>query len=302
MGLGIAEPVFVFPDDVGPELVHTPRGPVEVAAFGTGPLAICLHGAMGGYDQGLLLARAVAIPGLRYLAVSRPGYLGTPLETGRTPAEQADLLAALLDALGQHRALVMSVSAGGPAAVEFALRHPDRCHGLVLVSSCTARLEHRLPLAWRLLRLIARFPALGRLLRPDVDAHPDRALRRSIPDPALRAATLRHPVAGPLLLALVRSTGDRLPLRIAGAENDIRMSRENLDLPLERLAVPALAIHGTADRVVPFSQARAFAARVPGAELHGLEGGDHVALFTHLDEFRARVARFVAERVRFSAD
>jgi pimeloyl-ACP methyl ester carboxylesterase len=289
---------FVFPGDVRPERVPTPRGPVEVAAFGAGPVALCLHGAMGGFDQGLLLARTVAIPGLRYVAPSRPGYLGTPLAAGRTPAEQAELCALVLDALGHRDALVMAVSGGGPAAVEFALRHPERCRGLVLVSSCTARLEGPMPLAWYLFRLIARIPALGRVLRPDVDADPDRAVRRSIPDPALRAATLRHPEAGPLLLALQRSTGDRLPLRIAGAENDVRMTRRDLRLDLERLAVPALAIHGTADRVVPFAQARAFAARAPGAELYGIEGGDHVALFTHLEEFRARVHRFVAGRVR----
>lgn len=35
------------------------------------------------------------------------------------------------------------------------------------------------------------------------------------------------------------------------------------------------------------------AARIPGAELLAIEGGDHVAIFTHRDEARARVARFL---------
>ncbi len=289
---------FETPD---PSVVATARGPVEVAAFGAGPAALCLHGAMGGYDQSLLLARALAIPGYRYLAVSRPGYLGTPLASGRTPGEQAELCAALLDTLGHRDALVLAVSGGGPVAVEFALRYPERCRGLVLVSACTARLDIRLPFAWHALKLIARVPWLARLLRPDPDADPDRSLRRSIPDPELRARTLRDPEAGPLLLALQRLTGDRLSLRIGGAENDIAETRKDLGFALERLAVPALAIHGTADSVVPFAQARAFADRVPGAELFAVEGGEHVALFTHLAAVRVATARFIDRQVRAPA-
>jgi fermentation-respiration switch protein FrsA (DUF1100 family) len=43
--------------DVRPEpvVINTSRGAVEYASFGSGPAVLCLHGAMGGYDQGLLL-------------------------------------------------------------------------------------------------------------------------------------------------------------------------------------------------------------------------------------------------------
>jgi pimeloyl-ACP methyl ester carboxylesterase len=277
----------------GPRVVHTRRGPVEYAEVGAGPAVLCLHGAMGGYDQSLLLARSAGAPGFRYLAVSRPGYLGTPLASGRAPAEQADLCAALLDEVGERQAFVMAVSGGGPAAVAFALRHPDRCRGLVLVSACTARLDTPLPLAWHLLKLLARVPWLAKALAPDPDADPDRATRRSIRDPAVRARTLGDPEAGPLLLSLQRSTGDRLAARLPGTENDIAVTRQDLGLALETIRCPVLAIHGTADAVVPFAQARALADRVPGAELFAAEGGEHVTLFTHLAEVRTRVARFL---------
>ena len=78
-----------------------------------------------------------------------------------------------------------------------------------------------------------------------------------------------------------------------GTENDIKVTRGELDLALERIAVPVLAVHGTADRVAPFSQAREMERRIPGAELCALEGGDHVAIFTHHDQARARVAGFL---------
>lgn len=37
-----------------PEIIETRLGPVEYAAFGEGPAVLCLHGAMGGFDQGLI--------------------------------------------------------------------------------------------------------------------------------------------------------------------------------------------------------------------------------------------------------
>jgi hypothetical protein len=49
----------------------------------------------------------------RALTCSRPGYLNTPLASGRGLAEQADLFAALLDALAIERVSVVTVSAGG---------------------------------------------------------------------------------------------------------------------------------------------------------------------------------------------
>jgi pimeloyl-ACP methyl ester carboxylesterase len=276
-----------------PVLLRTPRGPVEYAAFGDGPAVLALHGAMGGYDQGLILARAVGVSGFRYVAVSRPGYLGTPLDFGRTPAEQADRCIEVLDALGIPTAAVIAVSGGGPCALQLALRHPDRCWGLVMVSACSDTLENRLPLAWHVLKLVARWPALAGVLGRRAARDPEAGARRSISDPVVCARTVRDPEAGPLLAALQASTSDRLALRMPGTENDIAETRRPLAYPLERIAAPLLAVHGTADAMVPFAQARALAARVPGAELLAIDGGEHVSLFTHLDAFRARVGTFL---------
>lgn len=44
---------------------------------------------------------------------------------------------------------------------------------------------------------------------------------------------------------------------------------------LERLAVPAMVIHGTADPVYPVAHGQALAERLPGAELHLIEGLGH---------------------------
>jgi fermentation-respiration switch protein FrsA (DUF1100 family) len=61
---------------------------------------------------------------------------------------------------------------------------------------------------------------------------------------------------------------------------------------VERISAPALVVHGTADKAVPFAQAESLAARIPGAELLSNEDGEHVGIFTHLHEIRLRVRAF----------
>jgi pimeloyl-ACP methyl ester carboxylesterase len=254
--------------------------PLEYTVTGEGPAILALHGAMGGCDQSLLLAQTVApSAGYQFIAVSRPGYLGTPLSRGAAPEQQADLCAALLDELGIRSAAVMAVSGGGQCALQFALRHPDRCWGLVMFSACSAPITARLPLRFHLVRLIARssflMAALGKrapVVRPDIS----------------------DPEASRLFLALQFSTRDRLDQRMPGTLNDIKQSRGPFDYPLERIAAPLLVVHGTMDEAVPYAQAQSLAARVPGARLLTCEGARHIAIFTHRQEVRAEVARFVA--------
>ncbi len=279
--------------------ISTPRGPVECAVAGEGPTILALHGGMGGHDQSWLLARSLlADPqGYRIVAPSRPGYLGTPLRVGRAPEDQADAYADLLDALGIPTVAVAAVSAGGPSALQFALRHPARCWGLVLVSACSGRLETppAIIAQLRVMRLVALVPGLAAIMRRRAERNPQNLARRSIADPLIRERTLNHPVAGALLRALQLGIFDRLRQRLPGTINDtIRFA--GLDAyPIERLAVPVLVVHGKADRVVSFTHAEAVAGQAPHAALMAIENGEHVALFTHLDEVRTRAARFLAQ-------
>jgi pimeloyl-ACP methyl ester carboxylesterase len=254
---------------------------------------------MGGYDQSLLLGRAaLGDSGLQFIALSRPGYLGTPLVRGKTPEQQADLCAALLDALNVSDATVVTISGGGQCALQFALRHPERCPSLIMISACSAQIDARLPLRFHLMKWMACVPALVAAMRRKVAANPAEAARRTIADPDLRARTLRDPEAGPLMLALQLSTMDRMAERIPGTENDIRQSRMPFNYPLERISAPLLVVHGTADQAVPFAQAKALAYRLPEAETLFIEGGEHVSLFTHLHEIRSRAVQFLFQHPR----
>lgn len=279
-------------------LTDTPRGVVQHTDGGDGPAFLALHGGMGGYDQSLILAEALLgkSPDYRVIALSRPGYLGTPRTSGDTAEEQADLFAALLDRLGVQRAIVAAVSAGGPSAIAFAARHPARCAGLILMSTASGRFD--VPdyvlkrLGW--FGWLIRVPGLLSLLAWLRGRQPEKVAARAIGDPALVRTTLDHLEAGPLLLSLLRSTFDRLAERMPGTMAETAGFASLPPLPFAEVRAPTLVIHGDADQVVPFSHGERSAREIAGAELHVVAGGGHTCLFTHLDEVRERAKAFLA--------
>ena len=280
--------------DGRPTLAATRLGAVECARYGAGPAVLLLHGAMGGWDQGLLLGRAtLGAAGHELIAVSRPGYLGTPLDRGREPERQADLCAAVLDSLGIREAAAVAISGGGQCALQFALRHPERCAALILISACSAPLMVKAPFRFQMMCLMARVPGMLERMRRRVETDPEAAAARSIPDPDLRARTLSDSEAGPLFRRHLSMTMERMRDRLAGTRNDIEQSRMPFAYPLREIRTPALIVHGTADQAVPFAQAEATAAALPCAELLAIPDGQHVSLFTHLDVIRARVRQFL---------
>jgi len=274
--------------EAGSELITTARGNVEYAVLGEGAPYLYIHGAPGGYDQGLVdpRSRPEAFAALRTITLSRPGYLRTPLSSGKTPAEQADLFAALLDEINVHRVIVVAVSAGGPPALQFAIRHPEQTAGLVLIA-----------------------PAL--VPQPDLTyENPTSASGTFLLDAVLWAAGrwlgpamlpgLDHDDPGQV--AIARSwVATVIPLsrRTEGAVNDFAMLRDfDIDhWPLESISAPTLILHGDQDRNAPYAGSAAAAARIPGAELVTFDNVGHELPLTHaleIDEYVQRLARRVA--------
>src|SRR5215208_6881545 len=112
----------------GSDIVTTEEfGDIEYAVQGKGLPVLLVHGAGGGYDQGLLIGENYVGDGHRFIAPSRFGYVRSSIPENGSPAAQADAYAALLDTLGVERVAVVGFSDGGPSALQFALRYPERC-------------------------------------------------------------------------------------------------------------------------------------------------------------------------------
>lgn len=64
---------------------------------------------------------------------------------------------------------------------------------------------------------------------------------------------------------------------------------------IDHIDVPALIVHGTADRILPIDNtARRFAALLPAAEYLEIEGAPHGLLWTHADEVNSILLEFLA--------
>lgn len=120
------------------KVVDTSMGKIEYADVGQGIPILSIHGAGGGFDQGLINAGFFfdeeTLQNHRVIAPSRFGYLKTPLPAGDAgPATQADAHAALLDALGiDEKIIVLGTSAGALSAQEFSIKYQDRVSALIL--------------------------------------------------------------------------------------------------------------------------------------------------------------------------
>lgn len=282
-----------------PKIIKICGGAVEYVDFGEtdSPVVFALHGGMGGYDHSWFLARSLIadFSSHRIIALSRPGYLGTSQSLGRTPEEQADFYAHFLNALAINKALVVAVSAGGPSAIHFALRHPVRCTGLILVSCATGPLEtaHSFLSRLRKIAWLSRAPGLMFLFRRRIANNPSNALARSIGDPVVAAKTLEHPIAGPLVVSVHSSAFSRVRSRLPGTLNDTERLLVIENPPYSRISAPVLVIHGEADDVVPNSHARQLIHHLPSARNVMLPGAGHMALFTHMEAIKSAVADFL---------
>ena len=284
-------------DQVPRESVQVSGKEIELAWHDKGPAVLALHGAIGGYDQGLLLARCT--PGetgaFQVLAPSRPGYLGTPLSSGRSPEDQADLYAQLLDTLAIGSVVVLAISVGGPSALQFASKYPERCRALILVSACSA--ENRIPAEHtarveQMVRMVQQ-PPIRWLMRIMGRYFPDNAIRRSIDDETVFRQALSDEEISALFRAFQARTMTRLHERMRGTLNDMDVCARLPATCQLRLPVRMLAIHGAVDRVVPFAQSEHLAVCQPHVELMSIANGEHVCLFTHLHQIRARVSAFM---------
>ncbi len=116
------------------QVVKTAQGLIEYSTAGKGLPVLFIHGAGGGHDMGRLFARRIG-DDFFWICPSRFGYLRTPIPEDASFESQADAYAALLDYLHIEKAAIIGLSIGGPSALLFALRHPNRCAALVLLSA-----------------------------------------------------------------------------------------------------------------------------------------------------------------------
>ena len=265
--------------------ISTKWGAVEYAERADGDPVLVLHGIFHNCVGGLLSVREL-FPDRRIVVPSRFGYLGSSLPSNATPADQADALAALLDALNIDRSDVVGLSAGATSALQLALRHPGKLKHLVLLvgnlpGSPTAVVQP----TWATL-VNRQFPLW--------------ALRTFAPSTMARLAGVP---AGFAMTAedarFVTEFIDSLfPVRPEGPMFDAFVSNADVETyKLEAISVPTLIVHTKDDPLASHEASRRAAERIPGARFVSLESGGHLML-GQARTIRAALADFFADEQR----
>lgn len=269
----------------GSQVIVTPRGPIEYAIKGTGPVVLCLHGGFGTYHQSLLIGADLIQQGFTLLAPSRPGYLRTPLSVGKTTEEQADAMVVLLDALGISKVAVMGYSAGSSVAFQFALRHPDRVWGLILVSigaqpqqailyRIITKMLNLKRLAdfgcWLLYLATIHYPFMTQKFILHLDNHlPPSTLKERI------QYVLNDPNQSTFLSHFILSTIP-VSLRKAGAKSDIQNLNPWQSYSYSLIKTPTLIIQAEADKNGSYAEALFVAKQIKGAQLITVKDSGHI--------------------------
>lgn len=278
----------------GSKLVNTPCGAIEYADQGTGPVIFAIHGAGGGFDQSLELARDFLPAGYRIVAPSRFGYLRTPLPGDASPIAQADAHACLLNALKLEKVVVVGGSMGAPSAMQLCLRHPEHCSALVLLFpiAFAPRPEseppsHPSPFAQFLMDTILKsdsaFWAASKGARDTVMktilATPPADFEKATPDEQQRALEIMQNI-------------EPISQREKGLRNDAAVAPSIPRYELEKLVAPALVISAEDDLFGTYRGGRYTAEHIPGARFVGYSTGGHV-LVGHGSDVRSELTQFL---------
>jgi pimeloyl-ACP methyl ester carboxylesterase len=283
----------------GGVLLPTRCGLIEYQEAGPGVPLPVVHGSGGGHDQGMAFAGTLARQGVRVIAMSRFGYLRTPMPADASAAAQADAHVCLLDALGIRRAAVMGGSAGAPSALQMAIRHPDRVSALILL----------VPLAYK--------PATEADSAPPMPAWVEATTMRLIGSDFLFWAALRVArdqvikvvLATPPELIATASPQERarvnamldniLPVstRAEGLRSDSSVGKHLAPSPLESVRVPTLVVSARDDGYGTYASAQYTASRIAGAKFVGFDQGGHTWV-GHDDEVMAEIMKLLETPVR----
>jgi pimeloyl-ACP methyl ester carboxylesterase len=243
------------------------------ARAGAGVPLVLIHGASCNLeDMRLALGERLAARH-RVILIDRPGlgWSERAADAGSSPAVQAAALRDVLDRLGVGRVLIIGHSWGGALALTFALDHPDRVAGLIVLAPPTHPWLRRA--TW--LYVMAATPFAGWLFARTL-ALPFGALLMA---PVMRLVF--HPQSPPP--GYMARSAARLVLRpaafLANARDVARLkpflARQIARYP--QIAAPLTIVTGDRDNVVSAKRhAQALAAAVPGAKLVVLPGFGHM--------------------------
>lgn len=254
-----------------------------------GPVLVLLHGSNASLQTWEPWVKRLG-GGYRIISLDQIGHgLTGPNPSGDyTSAVFVETLDKAMTGIGVDRFALAGNSMGGWVAWNYALAHPDKLSGLVLVDASgppDAR-PTALPIGFR----IARMPGVNRLARVITPRGlVERSVRQSMGNQAVIDDAMIDRYWELLLYPGNReATGRRAatPRNVADPE------------ALGMLKVPTLILWGAQDMLIPVSAGRWFARAIPGSRLIVYPGIGHIPMEEAPDRSAADVAAWLRSTLR----
>lgn len=186
----------------------------------------------------------------------------------------ADEIRDVMDAMGLEAASLLAASQAGPPALAFAARHPGRVRSIVLLGSyaCGARTFPREDVRESMIALVRAHWGIGSKALADL----------IIPGASAEEAA-----------NFARVQRESATAEVAAAMLEHFFAVDVTDL-LPSVRCPALVLHYTGDRAIPFRGGQELATLLPDARLVPVDGGSHLPRSEDLPELTKLIAEFVA--------
>lgn len=268
-------------------ILKTEYGDIEYAVEGEGTPVLLIHGAGGGYDQGLWLGKVFFGDGYKFISVSRYGYLRSSIPDNASIESQAAAYKVLLDNSGIDKIAVVGVSAGGPSATQFANDYPDRCSALVLISAVSmgpapgdqdpffVGIIHTIQQSDYAYWLVTRFfqPAILDMMGIPTQVY--EAFNPEQKELAQEMLDIMHPMSQ----------------RYKGTVNDEKMIKF-YTVPAGNLSAPTLIIHAKDDALVSYEHAENAHSKINQSQLVLYDTGGH-GMLSQMNGTRVLIKEFL---------
>lgn len=265
----------------------------EVSGPEHGLAFVMHHGTPGSLVRNRAIEAAALRRGLRMVTYSRPGYGDSTRVPGRSVADAAADLVALLDHLGAERCVTLGWSGGGPHALAVAALLPARVAAATSVAGVApydaTGLDFLAGMGEDNIEEFGAALAGEAKLAPALDT-PAEAMRGDVAETIAAMSGLLPPVDR---AALEGEGAEDLAAQFAEAvrtgahgwiDDDLAFVRP-WGFDLGAIRVPTFLWQGDQDLMVPFAHGRWLAANVPGTVAHLVPGEGHVSVFTsRIDE------------------
>jgi pimeloyl-ACP methyl ester carboxylesterase len=261
-------------------------GPLHYLDFGGpagGPLIVCVHG-LGGSAANWLAVAPLLTGSCRALAPDLAGH-GLTQSRGRGTGVAANraLLHRFLASVSPGPAILMGNSMGGMISLLEASAHPGAVAGLILVDPALPFLPAQLDPLVTAVFVLYLIPGIGRAVTARQRRQPPA---RQVAEVLRLCCAQPSRVADDVVTRHVEVLAQRA--RFTGAGQDFSAAirsvvatagcpgRRAYQRRIHSVACPVLLIHGTGDRLVPVTAARAAARQHPGWTLAEITGVGHV--------------------------